>query len=220
MGMLNVSIRPIYAQSRDGTANPEHIFQLQPNVFALTMNNPVNVSVPQSIPSISHLLSAVSSEVNASPSIPTVVLRDGSVMSHTSSQSNTLKSEGLSQVTQRQLQLIEESSKPITTFDAAHIRESILGDLSNTSIDQINPQDGALVSRDGFSVSTDLRSCTGTEIKKVMVVSPIEEKIDLSKIYISKCTAIVRKTDSTRNQGLRLKNRVKHEYIESLSYVL
>lgn len=219
VGNLNVSIRPIYAQSRDGTANSERIYQLQPNAFASTMDKPVGISSQpiSHMPSMSHLLSAVSSEVNTS--IPPVTLREGSVMSPTSSQSNTLKSERLSQASQQQLQMMEESSKPISSLNVTHLRESILGDLSNPSIDQFSPRDSTLLSRDGMSLSTDLRSYAGTEIKKVVMASPIEEKVDMSKVYISKCTAIVRKTDSTRNQGLRLKNRVKHEYIESLTYV-
>ena len=222
--MLQLSIRPIYATSRDGTANPERIFQLQPNMFSLQMNNVVNSALtPPTVASMSQILSTMSSEHGTSspPSISQPVHRDGSVASYVSSlRDNTVKSESLSQVTQRQLQLLEENEKPVVPFNSNPLRESIFGDFTNTMMEQ-SPRDSITPSHEATSVISDVRSNPLTEIKKAHNPSPVIRKtVDLSSVYIPDCTAIVRKNDSSRVQGLRIINRVKHEYVEALSYVL
>ena len=42
--MLTLAVKPIYPQSRDGTANAERIFQLQPNVFTMPSAVPMHHS--------------------------------------------------------------------------------------------------------------------------------------------------------------------------------
>lgn len=222
--MLQLSIRPIYATSRDGTANPERIFQLQPNMFSLQMNNVVNSALtPPTVASMSQILSTMSSEHGTSspPSILQPVRREDSVASYVSSlRDNTVKSESLSQVTQRQLQLLEENEKPVVPFNSNSLRESIFGDFTNTMMEQ-SPRDSITPSHEATSVISDVRSNPLTEIKKAHNPLPVIRKtVDLSSVYIPACTAIVRKNDSSRVQGLRIINRVKHDYVEALSYVL
>ena len=172
--MLNVVIRPVYPQSRDGTANPERIYSLQPNIS--TFGSVLDSSIQQTPSSVTLLR------------VPTV----HSPMSDPSVTSRTM---------QTAEQTVQES-----------IQDQVLGVLSTQ-----------YSMRDGLSASTVPNKVSlATELKKVVVSTPVieEERVDLSNVYVSKCTAIIRKSDSTRVQGLRLMNRAKNEYIESLSYVL
>ena len=61
-----------------------------------------------------------------------------------------------------------------------------------------------------------------TEIKRlgtVETVVPVREEVN--DVYVSKCTAIVRRDVALNqvNQGLRLVPRVRNEYIENLCFV-
>ena len=193
-------------------------------MFSLQMNNVVNSALtPPTVASMSQILSTMSSEHGTSspPSISQPVHREGSVASYVSSlRDNTVKSESLSQVTQRQLQLLEENEKPVVPFNSNSLRESIFGDFTNTMMEQ-SPRDSITPSHEATSVISDVRSNPLTEIKKAHNPLPVIRKtIDLSSVYIPACTAIVRKNDSSRVQGLRIINRVKHDYVEALSYVL
>ena len=204
VGSLNVTIRPIYAQSRDSTANREQIFQLQPNVFTAALNTlPIPLQQSSATPSTSRVVSTRSLEA-----INTSATRNEINESHQSDRSTILpNAEGLSQVTQRQIQLIEEMDKPAIEIENIEMQAEV-------SIDQISVVDP--------SIAMEARVNVGKDIKRVEVVQPEEEEpvVDISKVYFSKCTAIVRKNDSTRTLGLRQLNRARHDYIESLSCML
>ena len=173
MGELNLTIRQIYPQSRDGVASQDRINPLQPNISVVNnlMDLPVQ-STSSGVPSLRDTVNLQSStSYRTTPVMP-----------------------------------------PEPTVGES-IRDQVLGDLST----QVGMNDNT-------SVMTEVKMSMGTELKKA-VITPVEEKteekvVDLSTVYVSKCTAIVRKSDSTNGKGLRLMDRMKHDYIESLSYVL
>ena len=135
LGMLTLAVKPIYPQSRDGTANAERIFQLQPNVFTMPSAVPMHHS-PSYIEPIKDPLSPRTdstmdrgSNLPMEPGalIPTPVLREKALLS---TRSDTLRSrsEVMSQVSQRQLRMTEGNTVPSASWRVDNsVRESPMG---------------------------------------------------------------------------------------------
>lgn len=198
---MNVYARPIYPQSRDGTANKENISCLQPNAFPPSLNK-VSTMAPRIDMEFEHPSPEISSESE-----------DESTPVNPPTQSESTASEVITPLSLKQSQSQSQSQSQLADKPELSIR-----DMSNTPIDLTSFNEDAQPSAVWASDQEKPKVVTG--IKKVETVVPIEEKAPEPKIYISSCTSIIRKKDSTRVQGLRLMNRNKHQYIESLSYVM
>lgn len=177
LGVLNVSVKPIYPQSRDGTANIERVFQLQPNVFALPPSalQPASTLYPASsmLPPVADPAAdfAPARETPRSPvppaaspssasargvqeeeaDIPMPLMRENFTPA---SRSSTLKSrDGLSQASQRQIRLLEELDQPTLPLKMnSSIRESVLNDFAEGSASkEQSSMDGTLRSYDSRS---------------------------------------------------------------------
>lgn len=185
--------RPIYPQSRDGTANKDNISILQPNAFPPSLNKVSNLA-PRIDVEFEHPSPEISSESE-----------EESTPVKPPTQPESAVSEVVTPLSPNQSQSTE---KP----------EVSIRDLSNTPVDLTSFNEEVQPSSVWASDQEKQKVVTG--IKKVETVVPVEEKAPEPKIYISSCTSIIRKKDSTRVQGLRLMNRNKHQYIESLSYVM
>lgn len=238
--MLTLAVKPIYPQSRDGTANAERIFQLQPNVFTMPSAVPMHHS-PSYIEPIKDPLSPRTdstmdrgSNLPMEPGalIPTPVLREKALLS---TRSDTLRSrsEVMSQVSQRQLRMTEGNTVPSASWRVDNsVRESPMGVGADPMMSrEQSPMDGTLRSYDSRNsydrtMSPDMRqmrdgSYIHREIKRKEVKEVKVESAPVKSVYVSGCHSIVKRDAAlSRTQGLRLAPRFKHDYIEKLTLVL
>lgn len=216
----------------------DNVFQLQPNTFTMDMNTllpPTNISTqpPE--------MSPPAVELNVEPPKLRVSPQNGTLTkSVSSSLTSTLRSVpgGLTQASQQQLFTNEGGIGTGELWQINDtIRESVLGDRTDYTLSQDKSSKTSIYqsmdSRNSYQDVTDVSQITQeslaspvvdnhTEIKRlgnVVVEAPKHE--EMKDVYISKCTAIIRRDvalDQT-NQGLRLVPRVRNEYIENLRFV-
>ena len=133
--MLTLAVKPIYPQSRDGTANAERIFQLQPNVFTMPAATSVHHSSSYIAPIKDPLSPRTDSTMDRGSAlpmepgtlIPAPVLREKAPLS---TRSDTLRSrnETMSLASQHQLRMTEGSTVPSASWRVDNsVRESPMG---------------------------------------------------------------------------------------------
>ena len=225
MGRLHLIIQPLYAQSRDITADKENIYQLQPNMFSpsldMTTSAPAAVGAkekaavnPLTEPMVADTGTVVMKPVlreNAraiSPSLP------GTVRSLSPSQINTIRSSQASAIQSSIVgdgvnELVLESPE---STPGHHISSSISPrQVIGTHDSELSPASSA----------SQKDSASGrTEIKKVL--SPVSTSLSISKEggYVSHCKAIVLKAEyKSVDQGFRLIPRLKNDYVERMTFV-
>ena len=211
----------------------DNVFQLQPNTFAMDMNTllpPTTVSTqPPEVPAPIELV-VEPPQLRGSPLAETV---PKSISSSMNSTTRSLPGK-LTQASQQQLFMNEGMMSTEESWQINNtIRESVLVDRADHSHSAKTSIYQSMDSHSSYQDVTDVSQLTPqswagpvadshTEIKRLGTVEtmvPVREEV--KDVYVSKCTAIVRRDVALNqtNQGLRLVPRVRNEYIENLCFV-
>ena len=224
MGRLHLIIQPLYAQSRDITADKENIYQLQPNMFSPSLDMTTSAPTaggakekaavnPLTEPMVADTGTVVMKPVlreNARAISPSL---SSTVRSLSPSQINTIRS---SQASAIQSSIVGDGMNELVLESPESTPGHISSSISPRQV--IGTHDSEL---SPASSPSQKDSVSGrTEIKKVL--SPASTSLSISKEggYVSHCKAIVLKAEyKSVDQGFRLIPRLKNDYVERMTFV-